>query len=149
MTKYYDPKVIAKVAHKGQKYGPVDYMLHVESVVANTIKLFGCQPYITDVAYLHDTIEDCPDITVEKLLELGAPEIVVGAVVSLSKNHFNNYEEYIEELVLDRDEGNGLAWKVKVADTMSNLMASVIDDNQKRVLKYTKQLELLYGPSIT
>lgn len=40
--------------------------------------------------------------------------------------------------------GNDLAFKVKVADTYSNLTESIKCDDTKRVRKYSQQLDKLY-----
>lgn len=136
---------IARAAHKGQRYGDSPYMDHVEAVVRQVVESFGCQPYLTDIAYLHDVLEDGdPEVYNAESLSKHTPRVVLDAVVLLSKNYSSHYANYIAGLVDDRDNGNQLAWKVKVADTLSNLTASVISDEPKRVIKYSKQLELLY-----
>lgn len=138
-------EVIAKAAHTHHRYGEYPYMVHVESVVKQSLDLFPDTPYIEEVAWLHDVLEDgYPDVFNPKLLSAYVPTVVVDAVVLLSKNYAKDYSSYMEGLIQDRDSGTGLAWKIKVADTLSNLAASVASNERNRVLKYTRQLKKLY-----
>ena len=146
---YVSAEMVAEVCHCNQVYGKGDsvvpYIKHVGVVVRQVVELFGCHPRIQDVAWLHDVLED-GDIEVynpENLLHYFCPTIV-DAVKLLSKNYSDSYDSYIRGLLDDRDQGDGLAWKVKVADTLSNLEASVLSDEPRRINKYSRQLELLY-----
>jgi (p)ppGpp synthase/HD superfamily hydrolase len=134
-------EVLAESCHKDQMYGCVKYIEHVKAVVRQVVESFGCHPYLEDVAWLHDVVEDCEGVTLDVLRQYGTPEVVVNAVDLLTKKDGVSYEDYINNLV---EEGD-LAWKVKVADTLSNLAASVIDDESRRVKKYSLQLVKLYG----
>lgn len=142
----YKASVYAREKHKYQKYGKYDYSFHLQNVVMN-LKLFGIQSYKSDdvnayhtamVAWLHDIIEDT-DTTKEDLYSEGFPEEVVGAVDLVTKKEGLSYKDYLRTLSV-----NELAWKVKVADTYSNMTQSMIDSDDKRVRKYSSQLELLY-----
>jgi hypothetical protein len=136
---------LASAAHMHQRYGDYPYIVHVESVGEQSLDLFPDTPHIKDVAWLHDVLEDGdPDVFNPKLLSAYVPAVVVDAVVLLSKNYAKDYSSYMEGLIQDRDSGTGLAWKVKVADTLSNLAASVASNESNRVLKYTRQLKRLY-----
>ena len=139
----FSAKDIAIAMHHGQKYGDVPYRYHLEAVVAQVIQSFGCQPHLEDIAWLHDILEDT-EMTVEYLMIYDVHPVVIEAVELLTKVKGVSYKDYIGGLVRDRDHGLGLAWKVKVADTLSNLAASVVSDEPKRVMKYSKQLKLLY-----
>jgi hypothetical protein len=132
-------KIIAHHFHKGQKYGDVDYIVHVGDVVNRATNLYGDTPHIADVAWLHDVVEDCDGCTLDTLRGYGVSEVVVKAVDLLTKKDGISYEDYIAELV---NEG-GLALKVKVADTMCNIKSSMTSKESGRINKYTKQLELL------
>lgn len=135
------PRMVAEACHEGQMYGKFKYIEHVKAVVRQVEESFGCQPYLEDVAWLHDVVEDCEDCTLDLLKTYGVPEVVTRAVDLLTKKDEVSYEDYISALV---EEGN-LAWKVKVADTLSNLSASVISGERGRVKKYSRQLAKLYG----
>ena len=139
----FSAKQIAKVMHQGQKYGDVPYWHHLEAVVLQVEQSFGCQPHLVDIAWLHDILEDT-EMTVEQLRVYEIPSVVIEAVELLTKTKRVSYKDYIGGLVRDRGIGLGLAWKVKVADTLSNLAASVLSEEPTRVLKYSKQLGLLY-----
>lgn len=139
----FSAKDIAIAMHHGQKYGDVPYWRHLEAVALQVEQSFGSQPYLADIAWLHDILEDT-EMTVEHLMIYDVHPAVIGAVELLTKTKGVSYKDYIKGLVRDRDRELGLAWKVKVADTLSNLAASVVSDEPKRVMKYSKQLELLY-----
>ena len=67
------------------------------------------------VALLHDVIEDS-DITAEQLLAEGIPTEVVDAVVCLTKNEGEDYQDFVA-----RTKKNTLAKKVKTADIEDNI----------------------------
>lgn len=67
------------------------------------------------VSLLHDVIEDS-DVTAEDLREDGFPEVVIEAVVALTRQAGESYMAFIERL-----KPNELARKVKLADIEDNL----------------------------
>ena len=69
------------------------------------------------VALLHDVIEDS-DITAIDLLSEGIPSVVVDAVLCLTKQSGENYQEFVF-----RAKQNPLARKVKIADIEDNINA--------------------------
>ena len=86
------------------------------------------------VALLHDVIEDS-DITAEQLLAEGIPAEVVEAVVCLSKNANEEYQDFVA-----RAKKNKLAAKVKIADIEDNIdvlrLASLNENDLARIKKY-------------
>lgn len=132
-------KIIAHHFHNGQKYGGVDYIVHVGDVVNRATGLYGDTPHIADVAWLHDVVKACNGCTLDTLRDYEVPEAVVQAVDLLTKMDEVPYEDYIGELV---NEG-GLALKVKIADTMCSIKSSVFSKETALFNKYVKQLELL------
>ena len=126
-------------AHQGQMYGHHSYDYHLNSVVIKCNELYGnCDSAenLIAVAWLHDILEDT-DVSAAALsfkFESG----IVNAVVSVSKIKGENYSKYI-----DRVKGNRLSLKVKIADTLCNLEESIKIQDQRRIKKYTKQLQLL------
>jgi (p)ppGpp synthase/HD superfamily hydrolase len=85
-------------------------------------------------ALLHDVIEDS-DITAEELLAAGIPAEVVEAVVCLSKNENEDYQDFVA-----RAKKNKLAAKIKIADIEDNIdvlrLASLDESDLARIKKY-------------
>ena len=128
--------LFASDAHGSQKYGREPYFVHLQAVADMTVRLGG-DDVAEQVAWLHDVIEDT-NITSEDLLNAGFSGSVVVAVNYLSKKDGENYEDYIMCVKLDKT-----ALLVKKADTLCNLIQSTKQGNVKRIMKYTKQLQLL------
>jgi (p)ppGpp synthase/HD superfamily hydrolase len=86
------------------------------------------------VALLHDVIEDS-DITAEQLLAEGIPVEVVEAVVCLSKNENESYQDFVA-----RAKKNKLAAKIKIADIEDNIdvlrLTSLDEYDLARIKKY-------------
>ena len=90
---------------------------------------------------LHDVIEDTK-LTAEDLINLGMPEVVVEAVVALTKQPGETYDAFI-----DRVKTNPLAVRVKMADIGDNMnldrLEKVTDEDLARNQKYEKALKKL------
>ena len=88
------------------------------------------------VSLLHDVIEDS-DVTAEDLRADGFPEIVIEAVVALTRQAGESYMAFIERL-----KPNELARKVKLADIEDNLnvlrLVELNEQDLRRVQKYHK-----------
>jgi (p)ppGpp synthase/HD superfamily hydrolase len=93
------------------------------------------------VALLHDVIEDS-DITAEELLNKGIPQTIVDAVVLLTKDSGENYEDFIKKL-----SSNKLASTVKKADIEDNINVLRLDklesNDLERIKKYHKAWKML------
>ncbi len=102
---------IAAQAHFGQqdRYG-APYILHPLRVL-NRVSTIEEKT----VAALHDIIEDT-DYTAEDLRREGFPEGIIAAVLAISKNPGEAYNDYIERLSY-----NPLAIRVKLADLEDNM----------------------------
>ena len=88
------------------------------------------------IGLLHDILEDTA--MTEAVLRSLFDKDIVNAVVALTKVADEPYEAYIE-----RVRGNALALKVKMHDSLCNLKESMVRGDKKRILKYSKQLQLL------
>jgi len=97
------------------------------------------------VALLHDVIEDS-DITAEQLLAEGIPAEVVEAVLCLSKNENEDYQDFV-----GREKKNELAAKIKIADIEENIdilrLPSLDDYDLTRVQKYHSAWQFLNDKS--
>ncbi|MCG7550898.1 hypothetical protein [Pseudoalteromonas sp. Of7M-16] len=144
--------LIASYAHKDQKYGEQDYIVHVNMVRNKTHELFACGDYkrdfmLDDLACLHDVIEDT-ELTIEDIrAKIGHKpypvEQLIKALEAITKQDQESREDYIARCV-----ENPLARKVKIADTLSNLECSIKSNNQRRISKYTNQIKRIYELAI-
>ena len=104
---------IAQKAHKGQtdKFG-TPYIGHVIRVM-NAGKTYNEKI----VGVLHDVIEDCPEITLDHLLQEGFPNEIVFAIECLTKNPSDqDYTEFVKQT-----EKSPLAVSVKMNDLQDNM----------------------------
>lgn len=137
---------LAKRAHSGQFYGSEDYFsYHIIGVVEvlayfesyQSLSSFNQQKHYILAALGHDLLEDT-DVTEVQLLEMKFPEIVVNAIVCLTKLKGESIESYIS-----RVKSNDIALEVKKADSMFNLLESYKTGEQRRINKYLNQLKML------
>lgn len=132
-------KLIAKLAHKGQKdKAGLDYFTHPEAVAATLDT-----PEEKTVAYLHDTVEDT-DVTVEEIRAVFGNEIA-DAVALMTHADGVPYMDYVKEI-----GKNPLARKVKLADLTHNMDISRIPnptqkDYDRIEKKYKPAYEYLKG----
>lgn len=126
-------------AHKGKMYGDKEYSYHLASVVFKCKELYGSfdnvEKLIT-IAWLHDVIEDTSVNDTMIYYKFGSE--IAEAVVSVTKVKGESYSNYI-----DRVKGSLLGLRVKIADTLCNLEESIRIQDERRIKKYTKQLQLL------
>jgi len=107
----------ARRAHEGQtdKLGR-DYFTGHVLPIAELLDEHG--PDAVMGGLLHDVIEDT-EFTAQDLLELGVPDVVVRAVVSVSKVAGESYDELIARAAADP-----LGRLVKLADNAHNLASN-------------------------
>ena len=134
MTDYELALTIATKFHSGQKYGKEPYTVHLLAV-ADSVSCHS-DDRLPIVAVLHDLLEDT-DCHVSVLYGL-FEDNVVKAVEAISKQEGESYEDYIT-----RVKNNPLAKVVKMHDTKCNLSESLKRLDMKRVMKYSKQMNLL------
>ncbi len=93
------------------------------------------------VALLHDVIEDS-DYTAEDLINNGIPSDVVDAVLSLTKQNGENYEQFIKRVLK-----NKLASKIKLVDIEDNInvlrLNTINNKDLERIAKYHKAWQTL------
>lgn len=90
------------------------------------------------VALLHDTIEDS-DVTPEYLSELGFSQEIVDAVLSVTKQQGESYEDFVA-----RAKINPIGRVVKILDLEDNLDASRLDSfSTEMAARYTKYVAAL------
>ena len=124
---------IAVAAHEGQvdKAGK-PYILHPLKVMHYTKSE---DEEILAIAVLHDTVEDCKDVTWSSLYEAGLSDRVVAGVMSLTKLQGETYEQYKRKVKANPD-----AVIVKMADLRHNSdirrIKGVTQKDIDRVAKY-------------
>ena len=124
---------IAQKAHKGQtdKFG-TPYIGHVIRVM-NAGKTYDEKI----VGGLHDVIEDCPEFTLDGLLQEGFPQDIVFAIECLTKTPADqDYTEFVKQT-----ERSPLAVAVKMNDLQDNMdlkrfTEPLTDRDFKRLNKY-------------
>ena len=88
------------------------------------------------MALLHDTVEDT-DVTAEYLLSEGFPRNVVDAILSVTRNEDETYEDFIKRCRL-----NPIGRQVKLHDLEDNMDISrfqqVTEKDLPRLNKYIK-----------
>ena len=111
---YADAIKLATKCHEGQtrKYSGDPYITHTIAVAS---KFTGEQLKI--IAILHDVLEDT-DMTLDKLRELGYPQLTIDALFLLTHNP--KRDTYLEYILCVSD--NTHATLVKIQDLKHNLM---------------------------
>ncbi len=124
-------------AHERQKdKSGRDYVMHPIRV-AERCK----EPRAKIVALLHDTIEDT-DVTAEYLRSEGFPEEIIIAVLSVTKQEGESYENFVH-----RAAGNAIGREVKIADLEDNMdvrrLKEITDEDVARLRKYLRAWQYL------
>lgn len=132
--------LIAIRAHEGQKdKSEREYVMHPIRVAER------CKnPRAKIVALLHDTIEDT-DVTAEYLRSEGFPEEIIGAVLSVTKQEGESYEDFV-----CRAAENPIGKEVKIADLEDNMdirrLKEITDEDVARLRKYLCAWQYLMKP---
>ena len=128
---------IAFEAHAGQlDRSGLPYVLHPIHVAEQMKDEDTCV-----VALLHDVIEDT-DMTIEDLRTYGFTEAQLEGVRLMTRLEDEDYFDYVRNL-----KDNPIARAVKIEDLKHNSdkarISVMTDDDQKRLEKYKKALEIL------
>ena len=98
------------------------------------------------VAMLHDIIEDT-EITPDFLLDEGFPEYIVEAVLSVTRQEDESYEDFIKRCAL-----NPIGRQVKIRDLEDNMnicrLNQVTEQTAKRLTRYIKAYHYLSDSEI-
>lgn len=136
---------IAKDAHHTDRYGKHSYFdYHIEGVVSLVKFAFIASDNLETrnslviVAYLHDVLEDHPDVVdfgmLQKLFSLEIAE----AISAISKKSGQSTDSYLETV-----RANNLARQVKIADSTFNMYNCIIENSFKRAKKYAANIDFL------
>ncbi len=142
---WYDRALrIAIRAHEGQKdKAGREYIMHPIRVAER------CKdPRAKIVALLHDTIEDT-FVTADYLRGEAFPEEIIQAVLSVTKNEGESYEDFV-----GRASRNAIGREVKIADLEDNMdirrLPEITDKDVARLRKYLRAWQTLTAhPSLS
>lgn len=134
-------KVIAKMVHaKDVDKNGVPYVAHLKAVELGVRVFIGREAYeARAAAWLHDTIEDHPDLaTVQYLLNCGFPQTVVDAVVAVTKVKGETRNKYMNRIIA----AGPAAMYVKLADLLHNSRQDrlALLDEETRIRLVTKYM---------
>ncbi len=142
----------AKHAHAGiNRLGgeQLPYIVHPIAVASIVAKEMGFGLTMVQAALLHDTVEDCPDITVETIRQSFGPDVsfLVENVTKITYKSDNKYPEQVEtfrQLLQAMTRDRRVAY-LKLADRLDNLRTM---DDMKDSMKMVKTAESidLYAP---
>lgn len=139
-----DAYAYASEKHKTQKRkSGQPYITHCIQV-ANTLALIHCGPKTIAVGLLHDTIEDCPDVTFDEIKNCFSEEVaeMVDAVTKVGKIKFQDEEDYQasnhRKLFIAMAKDVRVIY-IKLADRLHNMrtLEYMRPDKQKRIAQET------------
>lgn len=139
-----DAYAYASEKHKTQKRkSGQPYITHCIQV-ANTLALIHCGPKTIAAGLLHDTIEDCPDVTFDEIKNCFSEEVaeMVDAVTKVGKIKFQDEEDYQasnhRKLFIAMAKDVRVIY-IKLADRLHNMrtLEYMHPDKQKRIAQET------------
>lgn len=99
------------------------------------------------VALLHDLLEDCPEWTPYHLMAIFNNQVIVDAVLTLTKKDDIPYDDYIKSI-----KRNSIATAVKLGDIEDNInvlrLPQITDKDIERMKKYHKAYMYLSNTKI-
>ncbi len=111
---------IAREAHRGQKYGKLDYFEGHIIPAVTIARSLGYGPLTRSVVLLHDTPEDTP-IGFSALRARGIPDELVVSVDAVTKRAGESHMDYLRRVAAD-----GYATIAKVCDSSGNYAQTVL-----------------------
>ena len=134
-------RLVARAAHKGQKYGEQPYTIHLEDVVRR-VKQITTDPEVIAAAWLHDSVEDSPLVTIDDIRKMFGSRVadLVWAVTNQGDDRAAKIASVIEKI--PKTPGAEL---VKSADRLSNASASKAEKKMSLYIMYRDEQALL-GP---
>lgn len=139
-----DAYAYASEKHKTQKRkSGQPYITHCIQL-ANTLALIHCGPKTIAAGLLHDTIEDCPDVTFDEIKNRFSEEVaeMVDAVTKVGKIKFQDEEDYQasnhRKLFIAMAKDVRVIY-IKLADRLHNMrtLEYMRPDKQKRIAQET------------
>jgi len=137
----YQAELVARAAHRDQKYGEQPYSAHLEDVVRR-VKQITDDPEVIAATWLHDTVEDSPQVTIEDIRKLFGTRVadLVWAVTAHGSDRAEKMANVIEKIA-----NTPGADFVKSADRLSNASASKAEKKMALYTMYRDEHAIL-GP---
>ena len=130
-------RALARIAHRGQKYGDGDYFdEHIFKVATRVLNDCDATDAHMATAYLHDIIEDSAT-TIEDLTSLGFSPEVIEAVDMLTRKPGQTYNDYVRSIAANPES---IAWLIKHHDLHENLANSIKTGDARRISRYENAL---------
>jgi len=144
--------LFADHAHKGQARKGGDqlpYIVHPLAVAKIISKEMGFGVTMVQAALLHDTVEDCPDVTIDKLTQIFGPVVsfLVENVTKITYKTDSKLPEQVEtfkQLLTAMLHDRRVAY-LKIADRVDNLRTMWDMQENMKVIKSAESLDL-YAP---
>lgn len=128
---------IAIMAHEGDK----DYNGNPTILHPLTVGFSGQNEDEMVVGFLHDVIEDNPDV--EQFLSIAHfPQYIVDAVKLLTRPKDMEYDAYLQRIL---HSGNEVALNVKMNDLRHNIKRGRAGGHMTQVAKHERALRILTG----
>ena len=136
MTLITEAQTFALIAHAGQKYGDKPFIEHPRDV-ARLAEKYGFSNEIIAAAWLHDTLEDCPEVTFSHLID-GFNLSITTLVEAVTDGPGKNRKERAKKTLPKIRKAGYNAVALKLCDRLSNIQAA-IRDNDSLLNMYKKE----------
>lgn len=125
-------------AHAGQKYGDLPFWIH-PAHVAEVAEEYGLAAPLVAAAWLHDTMEDCEDVTPKALLDLFGPDVAF-LVWAVTNEPGTRKERHPATYAKIRQANYLGATAVKLCDRIANAEHCLTPGGRRGLLKmYRKE----------
>jgi (p)ppGpp synthase/HD superfamily hydrolase len=146
MSLLEDAIEFAVEAHSGQvrKFDSTPYISHPLSVMGMMTE-FTNDPAILAACVLHDTVEDCEDVTLEVIHERFG-ELVAGYVFFVTEKSQKSDGNRKTRKQIDREHysrGSSVSQNIKICDFIHNVPSMVLYDPEFAKLYIEEKLDLL------
>lgn len=128
-------KMLARQAHKDQKYGGFPYIFHLQNVVKVAVDN-GLSEEIICACWLHDTIEDTPTTynDIKKVLGIHIAETVFAVTDELGRNRKERKQKTYPKI-----KSNSDAVAVKLCDRIANISYCINEGDNELLKMYVKE----------
>lgn len=129
---------LALSEHAKHTHGKLPYSYHL-TAVAGLVSCFTIDPEVIAAAWLHDIVEDCPDIDLEVVEKMTTPR--TAALVDLLTDPSGLSRAEGKLISLPRIAGDPQAMLIKCADRYHNHASTIMDRSQKHARVYAAEFD--------
>lgn len=138
--------LFAVEAHKGQirRFDGTPFIRHPLSVMG-MISAIDSSVVALSAAVLHDTVEDCDDITIEVIHERFGEAIAHAVFYATEKSDKSDGSRAFRKQIdrLHYSNGTQLSQNIKVADMLDNIPSIALYDRKFAIVYLNEKIELL------